>query len=340
MAIRELHHTEITPYSHASRRTRQRWKAHTNNKCNDKCRFCRKEDEFSSGNKVVLQVPNSLPDCYSSFGSAWKEWVAKLSGHILTLSTFYHMPYDGFSKKIPGWHFHDDPDHPKQPCGLSRWVPTAWVRPALLDIPGVINETERYRQEVKVKVKKNLAKLFPNVKQVGVEPQKIETAQSVSAKVPASKVTSMTMIDTKTVEGALQHEVGYHYVAAAANVAREKAQAEINRAAMTPGMMVWHVFDHKPYVLIRHQDRSDTWRVHDASGNQLDFCHAMLRPMKPNIFKRSWASISQLAMKATIAYHNKTTWLYNSGAKKAAVIVGTSAAVAALAAVACAYGLK
>jgi hypothetical protein len=125
-------------------------------------------------------------------------------------------------------------------------------------------------------------------------------------------------------ENVLQKEVAYHYVSAAADVAPSKAQAEINLAALTPGMMVWHTFKHQPYVLIRFQEGSGYWRVHDAAGNQLDYHPALLSPIKPNIFKRSWVSLSKLAVLAAIVYHNKINSIgwNEGGSTRASIVVG------------------
>ena len=320
---RRLHSSEITPYSNASRRTRQRWKAHTNNQCKSKCRFCRQDRaKFSPKQTVLLRVPNPLPAPYSQFGKPWRDWITKLNGYKIILSSWSRMSFNtsggyglnaGFA---PGWIFQETADLPKDRDCASLWVPSEWLQPCKLNSGSIANDAERYRKAVRAKVKKDLAKLLgtKTVKQHKVSP-------SYFKPVPAKDTQMQT--DNKTAEGALQHEVGYHYVAAAANVARSKAQAEINLAALTPGMKVWHAFEHQPCILIEQTE--DGWVVEDKKGERQTHVNpAILRPIKPNIFKRSWAFLIRVACLSAIAYHNKVNSIgwNEGGSTRASTAVG------------------
>jgi hypothetical protein len=229
---RVIDSSEVTPYSNASRRTRQRWKAHSNNKCSDKCRFCRKD-------KVKMAYETAVHEEQS------KSTLKILLAH---------------------------------------------------------KKARKEKQQRKAQ----------NVKPM---------AASILTPAMPTKDSPMQHPECKNV---LQKEVAYSYVAAAARVSRSKAEAEINQAALTPGMMVWHTFKHQPYVLIRSQEASGYWRVHDAAGNQLDYHPAVLCPVKPSIFVRSWVALSRVAVLAAIVCHNKINSIgwNKGGSTRASIAVG------------------
>lgn len=304
-----LHPSQVTPYSNASRRTRQRWKAHTNNKCSDKCRFCRRDQcAFTPQQMVRVSVPNPLPRVYADFSPKWIPFVKALDGKNIILSHsqlmgFAHYP--GYAEEhkrgLHGWYLHLE-DYMPDLKGATPWVPSAWLTP--------------------VDAAPNNAVVAPKSAPPEPEPEPIFNAA------PAEDTYMMQHPECQSV---LQKEVAYSYTEAAARVARSKAEAEINLASLTPGMMVWHAFNHEPCILIECCE-DGTWTIENRKGEREDRVDpAILRPVKPNVFKRAWASLVGVVCLAAVAYHNKVNSIgwHEGGATRASTAVGITFAALA-----------
>ena len=106
--------------------------------------------------------------------------------------------------------------------------------------------------------------------------------------------------------------------------------------------MVWHAFEHQPCILIEQRE-DGSWVVEDKKGERQTHVNpAILRLVKPNIFKRSWASLTRVACLTAIAYHNKVNSIgwHEGGATRASTAVGITFAALATGAYLYTYGFN
>jgi hypothetical protein len=114
----------------------------------------------------------------------------------------------------------------------------------------------------------------------------VTTTQAATAEIVEAEVD-----EVMTADEVLTEVVADELWDAAQLVAATKAKVEINQEALIQGMLVWHRFGHYPCILL--EDMSNGfWMIQTKDGDiERQVRGAILTPVKPNIFKRVWASL-------------------------------------------------
>ena len=100
----------------------------------------------------------------------------------------------------------------------------------------------------------------------------------------------------------LQIAVSDEYAGAAQEVALTKARVETNLAALAPGMLVWHVFSHQPYMLVE-ESRSGNWIAERPDGQRIGRLHpAVLRTTSPSFLNKTGAWLGGTTNKVGAAF--------------------------------------
>jgi hypothetical protein len=296
----------------ASRRTKQRWKAHQEGRCNsEKCRFSSVENPLHVGHPCFEHctcrfcAAKRIKQTWAPASTEQAEGRLKRT-EIMRCDSCADLVSHTFKARIgaPSDVWYCDV------CGTCRVSEQARARGVVIrrvdkpSEPGIINPNPCQEVTVTNEELQNYPSSPPRVVQ---EPSMAgilkgeELSQGTNTPAVAFGLKTAKPAKPKvpflTARNVLGEEVSNNYRLAARQVARTKAEVEIWDATFIPGLMVWHRYNHHSAILIT-ETQPGFWTIETRDGStENEVPISILTPVCPSIFIRSWLLLKRTLSK-------------------------------------------
>jgi len=295
----------------ASRRTKQRWRAHQAGNCkSNKCKWCKKAQVVQLHDVQFDQA--FLKNIWQPANNEQAENRLKrkpVEREVVHLE-IEHPRCTCSTKSLLAWgctcdYFKktQELDKPSEP-GIIHSEPKLGNNPCL-EIPVTMTRTiycischkevgHYWNQEQRQYECDECGLLALHVEETPETPADETQEQEEDAVEMENSEHELEIIPTA--DEVLELEVANNYQRAAKRVARSKAEVEVYDEALIPGMMVWHRYGHHSAILLEETEEG-VWSIQTKDGNEEhNVKAAILTPVAPNIFIRFW-----MGLKATLA---------------------------------------